>query len=77
MTISTVFINNHSQAVRLPTCVRLPDTIKKVSVRVNGNERIIAPVGQMWNSFFLGSSKVTDDFMEERNEQAQPEREEL
>ncbi len=77
MTISTVFTNNRSQAVRLPVDARLPESVKKVSIRVNGNERIIAPIGQTWDSFFLGPQKVTDDFMEERDEQGQQEREAL
>ncbi len=77
MTISTVFINNRSQAVRLPVDTRLPESVKKVSIRVNGNERIISPVGQTWDSFFLGQQKVTDDFMEERDAGEQPEREVL
>ncbi len=77
MTISTVFINNRSQAVRLPVGARLPESVKKVSIRVNGNERIISPVGQTWDSFFLGQQKVTDDFMEERDAGEQPEREVL
>jgi len=77
MTISTVFINNRSQAVRLPVDVRLPDSVKKVTVRVKGSERIISPVGQTWDSFFLGPQRVTDDFMDERDEQKQSEREAL
>ncbi len=77
MTISTVFINNRSQAVRLPVDARLPESVKKVSIRVKGNERIIAPVGQTWDSFFLGPQKVTDDFMEERDAEEQQEREAL
>jgi len=77
MTISTVFINNRSQAVRLPVDARLPESVKKVSIRVKGNERIIAPVGQSWDSFFLGHQKVTDDFMEESDAGEQPEREAL
>ncbi len=77
MTTSTVFINNRSQAVRLPVDVRLPEIVKKVSIRVKGNERIIAPVGQTWDSFFLGQHTVTDDFMEERDAGEQPEREAL
>jgi antitoxin VapB len=75
MTTSALFINNRSQAVRLPVNVRLPENVKKVSIRVKGNERIIAPVGQIWESFFLGPEKVTDDFMEERDAGEQPERE--
>ena len=77
MTISTVFINNRSQAVRLPVDASLPENIKKVSIRVKGNKRIISPVGQTWDSFFLGPQKVTDDFMEERDAGEQAEREAL
>ena len=64
MTTSTLFTNNRSQAVRLPMDARFPDSVKKVTIRVKGNERIIAPFGQSWYSFFLGPQTVTDDFME-------------
>ena len=77
MTTSTVFINNRSQAVRLPVDARLPESVKKVSIRVKGNERIISPVGQTWDSFFLGPQKVTFDFMEERDAEEQQELEAL
>lgn len=77
MSIGTVFINNRSQAVRLPLDVRLPDGVHKVEVRVRGHERIIAPVGRTWDSFFLGGLQVSDDFMSERASQGQPEREAL
>jgi antitoxin VapB len=77
MTISTVFINNRSQAVRLPAELRLPDSVKKVDVRAKGNERIISPAGQLWDSFFLDGPKVSDDFMEVRASQHQPERDAL
>lgn len=77
MSIGTVFINNRTQAVRLPVDVRLPEGVHKVEVRVRGHERIIAPVGQTWDSFFLGGSTVSDDFMPERASQHQPERESL
>ncbi len=77
MAISTVFTNNRSQAVRLPAELRLPENVKKVNVRAKGNERIISPAGQTWDSFFLGSLKVTEDFMEERDTQEQEEREAL
>ena len=36
MTISTVFINNRTQAVRLPVDLRLPDGVRKVEVRAKG-----------------------------------------
>ena len=75
MSIGTVFINNRTQAVRLPVDVRLPEGVHKVEIRVRGNERIIAPVGQTWDSFFLAGPVVSDDFMIERADQHQSERE--
>lgn len=77
MTASTVFINNRSQAVRLPAALRLPDHVKRVDVRSSGCERIIAPLGQTWDSFFLNGPQVADDFMQARASQDQPEREAL
>lgn len=75
MTTSTVFINNRSQAVRLPAELRLPDNVKQVSVRARGNERIIAPLSEAWDSFFVNGPEVSGDFMQERASQFQSERE--
>jgi antitoxin VapB len=77
MSIGTVFINNRTQAVRLPLDVRLPEGVHKVEIRAKGNERILAPLGQSWDSFFLGGPSVSDDFLPERATQSQTEREEL
>lgn len=77
MSIGTVFINNRTQAVRLPLDVRLPEGVHKVEVRARGNERIIAPVGETWDSFFLNGPAVSDDFTPERASQHQSERESL
>ena len=57
--------------------VRLPAGVQKVEIRVKGHERIIAPLGQTWDSFFLGGPNVSDDFLPERATQHQPEREAL
>jgi antitoxin VapB len=75
MTASTVFINNRSQAIRLPAALRLPDNVKRVDVRARGCERVIAPLGHTWDSFFLDSPAVADDFMAQRASQLQPDRE--
>ena len=75
MVTTTVFISNRTQAVRLPAEVRLPPDVKRVDVRVRGQERIIAPVGHTWDSFFIDGPLVTEDFLAERAPQAQPERE--
>lgn len=53
MSITTVFTNNPSQAVRLPADARLPEGVKKVQVRARGMDRIISPVGHTWDAFFM------------------------
>jgi antitoxin VapB len=77
MSIGTVFVNNRTQAVRLPLDVRLPEGIHKVDIRARGNERIITPIGQTWDSFFLGGPKVSEDFLPQRASQHQSDREAL
>ena len=77
MTTSTVFTNNRSQAVRLPAEVRFPDSVKRVSVRVVGQDRVITPVDSSWESFFAHTPLPTDDFMQERADQQQAAREAL
>ena len=77
MSIGTVFVNNRTQAVRLPLDVRFPEGVHKVEIRVKGHERIISPVGQTWDRFFLDGPQVSDDFLPERASQQQSEREAL
>jgi antitoxin VapB len=71
----TVFVNNRTQAVRLPAETRFPESVKKVIVRVVGNERVLSPVDNLWDSFFQSSEGVSHDFMNERASQEQSERE--
>ena len=61
--ITTVFTNNRSQAVRMPAEARLPDEVKKVIVRIRGRDRIISPIENTWDNFFLNGPLVSDDFM--------------
>ncbi len=75
--ITTIFTNNRSQAVRLPAEARLPDEVKKVIVRIRGRERIITPIENTWDNFFLNGPKVSEDFMNERGVQKPVERESL
>jgi antitoxin VapB len=77
MSIGTVFVNNRTQAVRIPLDMRLPEGVQKVDIRAKGKERIIAPLGQSWDSFFLGGPAVSEDFLPERADQHQAEREAL
>ena len=75
MDLGTVFVNNRTQAVRLPVDSRFPDGVKKVVVRIVGKDRVLSPVENTWDSFFLSEDGVTDDFMRERASQEQSERE--
>jgi len=73
---STVFKSNQSQAVRLPKPVALPESVKKVDIIVLGSARLIAPAGESWDSWFDGPG-VSDDFMRERGQPEDQERETL
>lgn len=74
---ASIFMTNRSQAVRLPAEVRFDNDVEKVAIRVLGNERILSPLNQSWDSFFLSVEPVSEDFMVEREISIQPEREAL
>jgi len=75
MSTGSVFVNNRTQAVRLPADTRFPEGVKQVTVRIVGKDRILSPVENTWDSFFLSEERVSSDFMQERASQEQPERE--
>jgi antitoxin VapB len=72
---TSIFKSNQTQAVRLPRAVAFPDDVKEVEIVVVGNSRIISPVGARWDTFFQRGSKVTDDFLEDRDQGTFEERE--
>ncbi len=69
-----IFLSNRSQAVRLPKAVALPDSIKEVDIIAIGNKRLITPAGESWDSWFDGP-RVSDDFMRDREQPADQQRE--
>ena len=75
MRTGSIFMNNRTQAVRLSADVRFPENVKHVYVRVVGKDRILSPVDSSWDSFFLAGERPSADFMEDRPDQWQPERE--
>ena len=75
MAVGSIFENNRTQAVRLPAETRFPENVKKVTVRRVGPDRILSPVDHTWDTFFLSPDRPSDDFMNERAQQEQPERE--
>jgi len=44
-------------------------------VRVLGQDRVLSPIENTWDSFFLSEERVSEDFMTKRAAQEQPERE--
>jgi len=71
-----IFKSNQSQAVRLPKPVALPENVKEVRIIPLGTARLIVPYGDVWSSWF-DDVGVTDDFMKERNQPGQQDRERL
>lgn len=63
MATGKVFKQNNDQLVQLPIEADFPDDVKKVAVRVVGKDRILSPISNNWDSFFLQGAAVTDDFM--------------
>lgn len=60
--------------MRIQADMRLPESVEEVEVRACGEERIIAPVGRGWDSFFVEGPAVNEDFLSERSSQKQRER---
>ena len=77
MARSTVFISNRSQAVRLPKAVAFPEGVHQVEVIRLGNARLITPVGQRWDEFFVNGPHASQDFMSEREQPSAEERDPL
>lgn len=63
--IAKVFTHNGVQTVFLPADARFPVEVKQVTVRIRGKERIITPIENAWDHFFLNGPKVTSDFFKE------------
>ena len=49
---ATVFMNNKSQAIRIPKAAELPNTTKSVNIIIQGDMRIITPLNNVWDSWF-------------------------
>ena len=71
-----VFLNNGAQAVHLPKPFALEDDVRQVTVVAVGRSRVIAPVGESWDSWFIGPG-MTHDFMTERDQPAVYERQSI
>jgi antitoxin VapB len=73
---ASVFTTNKSQAVRLPKDVAFPEGVKKVDIIPLGQARLMVPAGSAWDSWFE-SEGVSDDFMSERDQPADQQRDQF
>ncbi|MDR1791740.1 MAG: antitoxin [Propionibacteriaceae bacterium] len=77
MATARLFLNNLSQAVRLPKEVAFPDFVKAVEVVVDGDKRILVPVQLTWESWFDSMTPVAEDFLADRAQGVAEERDQL
>ena len=78
MTITTrIFRTNKTQAVRLPKDVAFPPGVEEVEVLVVGEARLIAPKGRRWASYFADGPFADAEFMADRAQPDEQEREAL
>jgi len=73
---TTIFKSNKTQAVRLPKAVAFDESVTRVEIVAVGNTRIISPAGESWAQWFDGPV-VSDDFMSDREQPAEQEREDF
>lgn len=76
MARTSIFMNNRSQAVRLPKALALPDNVKHVEIIAVGRSRIISPIESVWDSWF-DSLDAGGGVLIERDQPEDQKREEL
>ena len=68
-----IFMNNHSQAVRLPKEFQL--NVREVYIRKEGADIILSPRPLDWNSYLAEGAIASDSFMQAVEELPVEERE--
>lgn len=58
MMTARLFLNNKSQAVRLPKAAEYSADVHEVSIVRLGNTRIITPLQNTWDAWFAQASEV-------------------
>ena len=75
METAKLFWNGRSQAVRLPKEYRFDGDC--VFIKRAGNSVVLIPYREPWQSLFDSLDQFSDDFMEDREQPAQQDREYL
>ncbi len=77
MLTANIIKRNQEQTIQLPHDVAFPEYIKQVEVIVVGNARILTPVDERWRVWAQQPSRLSDDFLNEREQPETQERESL
>lgn len=75
MKTAKLFKNGQSQAVRLPKDFRFDG--EEVFIKKMGNATVLLPVKDPWEPLFNSLSKFSSDFMENREQPDQQDREDI
>jgi antitoxin VapB len=75
MKTARLFANGQSQAVRLPKEFRFEGDF--VYVKKSGDAVVLLPAKGIWNSLVESLDKFSDDYMSERDQPGEQEREAL
>lgn len=75
MKMAKLFKNGQSQAVRLPKAFRFDGT--EVYIKKVGNAVVLLPVNHPWESLFASLELFSEDFMNDRNQPEEQERDDL
>ena len=54
MVVTSLFLSNRSQAVRLPKGVAFSESVREVAILRDGVRRVIVPADATWDDFFAG-----------------------
>ena len=73
---ATLFLNNKSQAIRLPKLVAFPPETEQVTIVALGPTRIVTPVGHAWDTWFAQPADAAAA-LGQREQPAMQEREEM
>lgn len=68
MVSSKLFLNNTTQAVRLPKDVAFPADVLEVDIIVQGEARILLPRGTGWSWWAEHAPRLPEDFALHRDE---------
>lgn len=72
-----LFQTNRTQAVRLPKAVAFPKGVDQVEVLIVGEARLIVRKGRRWGSYFSDGPFADQDFLTDRAQPDQQERDKL